>query len=172
MKKTYSNWSIDETSLKGVKKIQIDSFEDFRGSYTEIYNKEFFNEKNIKVEFIQDDISISKKNVLRGLHGDQKTWKLVSCLYGEFQLIVVNNDPNSLQYKKWESFILSFKNKVQILIPPKFGNGHLVLSDSCIFHYKQNTQYNRDGQFTIKWNDPSFNFKWKNNSPILSERDT
>ena len=170
--KTYSNWSMKETSLQGVKKIQIDSFEDFRGSYTEIYNKEFFNEKNIKIEFIQDDISVSKKNVLRGLHGDQKTWKLISCLYGEFQLIVVNNDQNSLEYKKWESFILSFENKLQILIPPKFGNGHLVLSDSCIFHYKQNTQYNRDGQFTIKWNDPSFNFKWMNNSPILSERDT
>ena len=171
MKKTYLNWSIEETSLKGVKKIQIDTFKDFRGSYTEIYNKEFFNEKNIKVEFIQDDISVSKKNVLRGLHGDQKTWKLISCLYGEFQLIVVNNDPNSSQYKKWESFILSFDNKLQILIPPKFGNGHLVLSDSCIFHYKQNTQYDRDGQFTIKWNDPSCNFKWMNNNPILSERD-
>ena len=170
--KTYSNWSMKETSLQGVKKIQIDSFEDFRGSYTEIYNKEFFNEKNIKIEFIQDDISVSKKNVLRGLHGDQKTWKLISCLYGEFQLIVVNNDQNSLEYKKWESFVLSSDNKAQILIPPKFGNGHLVLSDSCIFHYKQNTQYNRDGQFTIKWNDPSFNFKWMNNSPILSERDT
>ena len=87
-------------------------------------------------------------------------------------LIVVNNDQNSLEYKKWESFVLSSDNKAQILIPPKFGNGHLVLSDSCIFHYKQNTQYNRDGQFTIKWNDPSFNFKWMNNSPILSERDT
>ena len=172
MMKTYSNWSMKETSLQGVKKIQIDSFEDFRGSYTEIYNKEFFNEKNIKIEFIQDDISVSKKNVLRGLHGDQKTWKLISCLYGEFQLIVVNNDQNSLEYKKWESFVLSSDNKAQILIPPKFGNGHLVLSDSCIFHYKQNTQYNRDGQFTIKWNDPSFNFKWMNNSPILSERDT
>ena len=172
MNKTYLNWSIQETSLKGVKKIQIDSFEDFRGSYTEIYNKEFFNEKNIKIEFIQDDISISKKNVLRGLHGDQKTWKLISCLYGEFQLIVVNNDLNSLQYKKWESFILSYKNKLQILIPPKFGNGHLVLSDNCIFHYKQSTQYDRDGQFTIKWNDSSFNFKWMNNSPILSKRDT
>ena len=172
MMKTYSNWSMKETSLQGVKKIQIDSFEDFRGSYTEIYNKEFFNEKNIKIEFIQDDISVSKKNVLRGLHGDQKTWKLISCLYGEFQLIVVNNGQNSLEYKKWESFVLSSDNKAQILIPPKFGNGHLVLSDSCIFHYKQNTQYNRDGQFTIKWNDPSFNFKWMNNSPILSERDT
>ena len=61
MMKTYSNWSMKETSLQGVKKIQIDSFEDFRGSYTEIYNKEFFNEKNIKIEFIQDDISVSKK---------------------------------------------------------------------------------------------------------------
>ena len=128
--------------------------------------------KILKLNLYKTIYQFQKKNVLRGLHGDQKTWKLISCLYGEFQLIVVNNDQNSLEYKKWESFVLSSDNKAQILIPPKFGNGHLVLSDSCIFHYKQNTQYNRDGQFTIKWNDPSFNFKWMNNSPILSERDT
>ena len=65
----------------------------------------------------------------------------------------------------------SFENKIQILVPPKFGNGHLVLSDKCIFHYKQNSEYDRSGQFTIKWNDPTFSFKWKFESPILSERD-
>jgi dTDP-4-dehydrorhamnose 3,5-epimerase len=171
MKKTYSDWTIEKTSLTGVMKIGLTSFEDHRGSYIETYNKIFFLENNINVEFLQDDISVSKKNVLRGIHGDQKTWKLISCLYGEFQLIVVNNDLQSNEYKKWESFHLSFENKTQILVPPKFGNGHLVLSDKCIFHYKQNSEYDRSGQFTIKWNDPSFSFKWKIQKPILSERD-
>ena len=171
MKKTYSDWTIDKTSLTGVMKIGLTSFEDHRGSYSETYNKNFFLENGIDVEFLQDDISVSKKNVLRGIHGDQKTWKLITCLYGEFQLIVVNNDLQSNEYKKWESFNLSFENKIQILVPPKFGNGHLVLSDKCIFHYKQNSEYDRAGQFTIKWNDPSFSFKWKIHNPILSERD-
>jgi dTDP-4-dehydrorhamnose 3,5-epimerase len=109
--------------------------------------------------------------VLRGIHGDNKTYKLVSCLYGEFQLIVVNNDPKSSQFKKWQSFDMSFRNRSQILIPPKFGNGHLVLSETAIFHYKQNTQYDRNSQFTIKWNDPLYKFEWKSKSPILSDRD-
>jgi dTDP-4-dehydrorhamnose 3,5-epimerase len=171
MKKTYSDWTIDKTSLTGVMKIGLTSFEDHRGSYSETYNKNFFLENGIDIEFLQDDISVSKKNVLRGIHGDQKTWKLITCLYGEFQLIVVNNDLQSNEYKKWESFYLSFENKIQMLVPPKFGNGHLVLSDKCIFHYKQNSEYDRLGQFTIKWNDPSFGFKWSISDPILSERD-
>ena len=171
MNKTYSHWKLEKTNLKGVKKIKLTSFEDHRGSYIETYNKNFFLENRINVEFLQDDISVSKKNVLRGIHGDQKTWKLISCLHGEFQLIIVNNDSKSSEYKKWESFDLSFDNKIQILVPPKFGNGHLVLSEECIFHYKQNTNYDREGQFTIKWNDPLFGFKWKITNPILSERD-
>jgi dTDP-4-dehydrorhamnose 3,5-epimerase len=171
MQKTYSDWEIKKTNLLGVLKIKLTSFEDHRGSYIETYNKNFFIQKGIKIDFLQDDISVSHKNVLRGVHGDQKTWKLISCLYGEFQLIVVNNDMQSDEYKKWESFNLSFENKIQVLVPPKFGNGHLVLSDKCIFHYKQNSEYDRSGQFTIKWNDPSFGFKWSISDPILSERD-
>lgn len=171
MKKTYSDWKIKKTNLLGVLKIELTSFKDHRGSYVETYNKNFFIQKGIKIDFLQDDISVSHKNVLRGVHGDQKTWKLISCLYGKFQLIVVNNDLQSNEYKKWESFNLSFENKMQVLVPPKFGNGHLVLSDKCIFHYKQNSEYDRSGQFTIKWNDPSFGFKWNISDPILSERD-
>ena len=169
--KTYSAWTLEDTDLEGVKKIIPTTFEDYRGSYTEIYNKEFMIKNNINIDFLQDDISVSHKNVLRGVHGDQTTHKLVSCLYGEFQLIVVNNNPESKQFKKWQSFEISFKNKAQILIPPMFGNGHLVLSELAIFHYKQSTQYNRASQFTIKWNDPLYKFKWKNDSPILSTRD-
>ena len=169
--KTYTEWSLEETNLDGVKKIIPTIFEDFRGSYIEIYNKNFMKENDIRINFIQDDISISYKNVLRGIHGDNTTYKLVSCLYGQFQLIVVNNNPVSRQFRKWQSFDMSIKNRFQILIPPKFGNGHLVLSNSAIFHYKQNTLYDPSSQFTIKWNDPLYKFKWKINDPILSVRD-
>ena len=169
--KTYNDWIIEKTTLKGVVKIIPTVFEDFRGKYIETYNKDFMVENDIDVDFLQDDISVSKKNVLRGIHGNQTTWKLVSCLFGSFQLIVVNNDDNSEQYKKWESFDLSSENRLQILVPPKFGNGHLVTSEKTIFHYKQNTQYDRDSQFTIKWNDPNFGFKWQISNPILSDRD-
>jgi len=86
-------------------------------------------------------------------------------------LIIVNNDKSSSQYKKFTSFTLSDKNRSQVLIPPKFGNGHLVLTESAIFHYKQSSQYNRESQFTIKWDDPDFNLWWPIKNPILSERD-
>lgn len=163
---------VDKTPLDGVLLITPPTiFEDFRGQYVEIYNRVLYNEAGIGVDFIQDDISMSTRHVLRGIHGDGGTWKLVSCLHGKFYLVVVNNDPQSPQYRKWTSFTLSDRNRQQVLIPPKFGNGHVVLSDMAIFHYKQNTQYDRAGQFTILWNDPSYEFWWPINDPIVSRRD-
>lgn len=146
-------------------------FEDFRGSYVELYNKILFEEAGLTVNFIQDDISVSSRHVLRGIHGDSVTWKLVSCLYGKFYLVVVNWDENSKQYGQWESFVLSDHNRQQVLIPPKFGNGHLVLSEEAIFYYKQSSYYNRAGQFTILWNDPKLNIWWPIKRPIVSQRD-
>ncbi len=164
---------VTTTSLEGVRVIvPPTNFEDFRGSYVELYNKELFHRAGITQEFIQDDISTSTKHVLRGIHGDEETWKLVACLHGSFYLVIVNQDESSDQFGKWESITLSDTNRLQVLIPPKFGNGHVVLSDTAIFHYKQTTTYNRASQFTIVWNDPKFDFWWPVKSPILSQRDS
>lgn len=146
-------------------------FEDFRGTYVELYNEQLYINAGIKVKFIQDDISISSRHVLRGIHGDNETWKLISCLYGKFYLVVVNWDKNSPQYRQWESFTLSEKNCIQVLVPPNFGIGHLVLSEQAIFSYKQSTYYNRANQFTLVWNDPELNIWWPIKNPILSQRD-
>jgi dTDP-4-dehydrorhamnose 3,5-epimerase len=162
-----------KTSLDGVLSIlPSTNFEDFRGSYVEIYNKKLFQDAGLTQDFIQDDISTSYRNVLRGIHGDSKTWKLVSCLKGSFYLVVVNNDSSSPQFRKWEGFTLSDVNRRQILIPPRFGNGHLVLSESAIFHYKQTTDYDREGQFTLLWNDIELDIWWPTDNPILSRRDS
>ena len=164
---------IRETSLKGVKLIVPPTiFEDFRGSYVETYNRDLYEAGGITHDFIQDDISTSTKGVLRGIHGDQQTTKLVSCLQGSFYLVVINNDESSAEFGKWESFTISDQNRLQVLIPPKFGNGHLVLSETAIFHYKQTTAYNRESQFTILWDDPEYNIWWPVKSPILSRRDS
>ena len=146
-------------------------FNDFRGTYVETYNEKLYTEAGINAKFVQDDISVSSQNVLRGIHGDAVTWKLVSCLYGQFYLVVVNWDDTSPQYRQWESFTLSDQNRLQVLIPPKFGNGHLVQSETAIFHYKQSTYYDRASQFTILWNDPELNIPWPIERPILSQRD-
>ncbi len=163
---------VEKTKLDGVLQITPPTlFEDWRGEYVETYNEQLYREQGIDVQFVQDDISVSDRHVLRGLHGDASTWKLISCLYGKFYLVVVNNDPESPQYRQWASFVLSDANRKQVLIPPKFGNGHLVLSDKAIFHYKQNTYYDRAGQFTLLWNDPELNLWWPVPNPLVSRRD-
>ena len=115
-----------------IKKIVNKAFNDHRGYYWTSWKKGLIK----KIKFKHDKFSLSKKNVLRGLHGDKKTWKLVSCPYGRFVLVVVNCDKNSKNYLKWKSWILSCENGVQILIPPNYANGHLCLSEKCLFHYK------------------------------------
>ena len=164
-------FKIKKTKLHGVLSIEPYQFKDLRGTFVETYNKKFFNKKIKNLKFLQDDISVSKKNVLRGIHGDNKTWKLISCLYGKIYFVVLNNDIKSKQYGKWESFIISDNNYKQILVPPKFGNGYLVLSNKAIFSYKQSTYYKRSSQFTISWKDSRFKIKWPTKNPILSKRD-
>jgi dTDP-4-dehydrorhamnose 3,5-epimerase len=145
--------------------------EDFRGTHTELFNEKAYLKAGIKMKFVQDNISISSKHVLRGVHGDNTTWKLVSCLLGRVYLLVVNWDKRPKQYRKWTSFVLSDRNREQVLIPPRFGNGHLVMSNVAVFHYRQSTYYDRKSQFSLRWDDPSLGFWWPVKNPILSRRD-
>ena len=164
--------NIFNCELEGVRKIELDRFEDLRGTYQESFNLNEYQIKGIKIDFVQDDFSISKFKVIRGLHGDHNTWKLVSCIMGEFFLAVVNFDEKSNQYCQHQTFTLNENDNYQILIPPKFANGHLVLSKKTIFHYKQSTYYDgMEKQFTLRWNDPKLAIKWPINDPILSVRD-
>lgn len=172
------------TTLEGVLLIQPEPFKDHRGEYVETFNEKVYSEeisKKLKgtiyqeeaatLHFIEDDISTGHRGVLKGIHGDSKTWKLVQCLFGEFYLVVLNYNQESKDFGKWEGFNLSGKNRLQVLIPPMYGNGHLVLSNYDIYHYKQSTYYDPESQFTIKWNDSRFKIKWPVKNPILSLRD-
>ena len=161
---------IFDTALDGVKLIQPEIFEDFRGTNFESYNKKYYDVA-LNIDFVVDSISTSRRHTLRGIHGDNKTTKLVSCLYGTIHMLIINRDPDSSQYNQWFTTTLSDRNKYQLLIPPKFGNGHLVMSDEAVFSYKLSEYYDRASQFTIKWNDPMHNFFWPIKHPILSERD-
>jgi len=162
---------VEETKLSGVRRITLDAFRDHRGAYVETYNEQEYKRHGIDVRFIQDDISVSKKNVLRGLHGDRKTWKLISCLRGTFFLVVIKGVPEAPDFGQWEAFTLSEEEPVQVLVPPGYANGHVVLTSVATFHYKQSTYYDPDSQFTLKWDDPRFQIPWPVEKPILSERD-
>jgi len=152
-----------------IKIYQPDVFEDFRGELFTLFKQE----KNSLI-FNHDKVSISKQHVLRGLHGDSKSWKLITCLAGEIYLVVVDNRPESSNYLKWDWIILTAKNRKQILIPPMFANGHFILSQEATFFYKWSYpgEYpDVKDQFTLKWNDPKINITWPISTPILSERD-
>ena len=162
----------ESTKIAGVYILKPSISEDTRGNiWTSFLKDEVEELLPSDLYFKHDKFSTSKNNVLRGIHGDNKTWKLVSCLSGKFFLVVVNWDSNSSEYQKWISFEMDASNPYQILIPPKFGNGHLITSKEAIFHYKQSTLYDRESQFTIYWNDIKLNIPWPIKNPIISKRD-
>jgi len=168
---------VKESTLRNVLIFEHECFEDHRGTYEELYNKEKFDKickdkLGYLIEFKEDNIAISSKHVLRGLHGDDRTWKYVTCLKGKYFINVLCYDKTSSDFGKWESFVLSEQNKKQLLIPPFHGHGYVVMSEEAIFHYKQSCIYKGMAeQFTIKYNDNRFNMWWPIKNPIISKRD-
>lgn len=155
--------------IKDVFVFEPDVFSDYRGDLWTIWKS---GEHNLT--FNHDKVSTSRKNVLRGIHGDKKSWKLITCLFGELYFVVVDNRIGSSTYCQWDWLILDDKKRKQVLLPPGVGNGFLVLSEKSVFHYK----WSYDGeypdvkdQFTIKWNDPKYNINWPIQNPILQMRD-
>lgn len=152
-----------------VKVFKQDAFKDHRG---ELYT--VFDQKDHELVFNHDKVSVSKKNVLRGLHGDLKSWKHISCLKGTIFLAVVDYNVKSDNFMEWDSIVLSSKNKKSVLIPPGFLNGHLVLSNEAIFFYKWSYPGNYpdvEDQISLKWNNPRLGINWPIDNPILSHRD-
>ncbi len=146
-----------------------DAFTDYRG---DLYTT--WKEGDFDLKFNHDKVSTSRKNVLRGIHGDSKSWKLVTCLYGDIYFVIVDNRETSETFLRWDSMTLNSSNKKQVLVPPGVGNGFLVMSDQCVFHYKwayTGTYADVDEQFTIKWDDPIIGIDWPIDNPILSRRD-
>jgi dTDP-4-dehydrorhamnose 3,5-epimerase len=164
---------IKKSPILSLKIIKPNTFyRDKRGIYLESFNKKLYK-KIIKSDFVEDDFSLNKKGVFKGIHGDYKTWKLISCVYGICESIIVNCDKNSKKFGLWEKFILSSKDYFQVLIPPSYGNSFLVLSDYALYHYKQTKYYGgQKKQFTINYKDPFFKIKLsKNTNLIISKRD-
>ncbi len=165
--------SCEPTKLDGVKIITPPTvFEDFRGDYVEIYNRDAYQQIGIGTEFKQDDYATNRKHVLRGMHGDDKTEKLVKCISGTIYLVVLQAQSGHRQHMTWQAFNLSDSNRLQVYVPAGYAIGYLVLSEFAIFHYKQSTYYEETEQFTITWNDPRANIWWPISYPILSFRDT
>ena len=159
------------TDIEGVLLIQPNVYSDKRGTYVQLYDSDEYKDILPDVKFVQNDYSYSTKDVLRGIHGDYETAKLISIVYGGIYDVVVDNRPESKTYLKWQAFVLSRENSQQLFVPPGCGNSMLALSDEVVFHYNQTTHYTYGKQFTIRWNDERLKIQWPIENPILSDRD-
>lgn len=165
---------IIKTPLPDLFIIKPTIFEDARGYFYESYNKLDFYKQGIPAEFIQDNQSLSQKNVLRGLHFQNPPYaqgKLVRVIKGAVLDIVVDIRKSSSFYGKSFCYELSETNKEMLWIPEGFAHGFLTLEDNTIFFYKCTQVYNKESEDAILWNDPDLKLNWNTSSPILSEKD-
>ena len=153
--------------IKDLLSIKLDTFQDYRGEIWTVYSEEYTD-----LKFVADKITISRFGVLRGLHGDPHTAKLIACLSGQIQLAVLDLRKDSETYGNVETFLISDYDPTVVIVPAGCVNAHLCLSDKCVFYYKWSEHYKGpDEQVTIAWDDPELDIDWVIDNPILSERD-
>ena len=165
---------VTKTEISGLLIVQPDVFNDSRGFFFESYSKKGYEEFGIPDDFVQDNISKSKKGTVRGLHyqvGEKAQGKLCHVIEGEVLDVAVDIRFNSPTFGKHFSLILDSEKKFQLWIPAGFAHGFSVLSDEAIFYYKCTDYYSKAHERTILFNDPDLKIDWKIENPIVSEKD-
>tara|TARA_B100000674_G_C37670708_1_gene836907 strand:+ start:235 stop:783 length:549 start_codon:yes stop_codon:yes gene_type:complete len=165
---------IERTPIKDLLVIQPKVYEDSRGNFFESWNKDLFKEITNGLDFVQDNQSYSKKNVLRGLHFQNPPYeqgKLVRVIKGSVLDVAVDIRKDSDTYGSYYSIELNDENKTIFWIPPGFAHGFLTLKDNTIFSYKCTSFYNKDSEGSILWNDKDLNIYWGIDNPIVSNKD-
>ena len=165
---------IIETKLPGVKIFEPKVFSDSRGFFLETWQKKNYAAAGIDLNFVQDNVSVSKKGILRGLHYQYPHFqgKLVQVLAGEVVDVAVDIRTGSETFGKWVSVELSETNHRQLYVPAGFAHGFCVVSDKAIFSYKCTDYYDRAAEAGIAWDDPDLNIDWPIEKPDLSEKDS
>lgn len=165
--------NIIETKLPGILILEPKLFSDERGYFLETWHSTRFENAGIPGPFVQDNISFSKKGVLRGLHYQypRSQGKLIQVLWGEVLDVAVDIRAGSPTYGRWISEVLSEANHKQMYIPPGFAHGYCVTSETAVFLYKCTEFYNSATEHGIIWNDPELNIDWPVKKPILSAKD-
>lgn len=164
---------IVKTAIEGLLEITPVVYYDTRGWFLEFYKEDPFHTMGITYNFTQENISFSKKGVLRGLHFQRAPWqqaKLVSVLSGKVMDVVVDLRPGSATFGKTHTCILDSEKRNMLMVPEGFAHGFAALEDS-LFLYKSSSTYNRDFESGIVWNDPELNIQWPFANPVLSEKD-
>lgn len=167
---TSGNFTFTDTSIEGVKIVDVKAYGDSRGYFMESYKQSDFVTGGIDCDFVQDNQSSSTRGVLRGLHFqiEHPQAKLVRVVSGTVFDVAVDLREDSKTYGKWEGVILSATNKRQFFIPRGFAHGFLVLSDTAEFCYICDDFYHPGDEGGLMWNDPEIGVAW----PALEGEET
>jgi dTDP-4-dehydrorhamnose 3,5-epimerase len=164
---------IETTPLAGLLLVKPDVFGDERGFFQETWNLRRYTEAGLDRHFVQDNLSLSRKGILRGLHfqnpGPQG--KLVYVVQGEVFDVAVDVRTDSPTFGQWHGVTLSAENHHQLFVPEGFAHGFCVTSETALFAYKCTDFYNPKAEFSLLWNDPDIGIEWPITKPELSEKD-
>jgi dTDP-4-dehydrorhamnose 3,5-epimerase len=165
--------NVTRCDLQGLLVIEPKVFGDARGFFIETWNRRRYREAGLDADFVQDNLSFSRRGILRGLHlqNPNPQGKLLQVLQGEVFDVAVDVRRGSGTFGKWHGLVLSAENKRQFYIPPGFAHGFAVLSETALFHYKCTEFYSPKDELAIRWDDPDIGIKWPLEEPVLSERD-
>ena len=166
---------IVKTSIQGLLLIKPKVFGDDRGCFFESWSKKSYQELGLDIDFVQDNQSLSKKGVLRGLHFQKPPFaqgKLVRVVKGAVLDVVVDIRKASITYGQHVCFKLSENNKNIVWIPPGFAHGFVTLEEDTVFSYKCTEIYNKEYEDSLLWNDPDLNIDWGIDNPLVSEKDS
>jgi len=164
---------VRETPLPGVLMVEPEVFGDGRGLFFETYRAQRYAEAGIPASFVQDNVSLSERGVLRGLHlqNPNPQGKLIYVLEGEVFDVAVDVRVGSPTFARWTGTVLSGENKLQLYVPEGFAHGYCVLSETALFAYKCTDVYTPASELSIIWNDPAIGIEWPVDGPLLSPRD-
>lgn len=165
-------FKVEKIFIDGVYLISNVNFNDQRGSFVKTFSKEKFSQNDLKIDIKESYYSISKKNVIRGMHFQLPPHdhiKLISVPVGSIQDVVLDLRKKSPTYKKYFSVELSQFNKKSILLPKGIAHGFLSLMENSVTHYSVSSEYNNDLDSGVCYS--SFGFDWKIQNPIISDRD-
>ena len=170
-----SSFEIRELELPGVFLIQPKRWDDSRGFFVETFHQEALAAAGITHPFVQDNLSFSKKGVLRGLHFQKKPHgqaKLVRCAAGEIYDVAADHNPDSPTFGKHIAVTLSGEKQTMLYIPAHYVHGFCVLSNEALVEYKVSDYYHPECAFGVRYDSPAFNIAWPVDNPIISEQDT
>ncbi len=164
---------IESSEIKDVLLIKPKVFGDPRGYFMETYQQDRYADHGVPAAFVQDNISLSQRGVLRGLHwqSPREQGKLISVLQGEVFDVAVDLRPDSPTFGNWVGYHLSSQNHYQVWIPPGLAHGFCVTSESALFSYKCTDFYDSECEKCIRWDDGYLNIEWPIQDVIVSEKD-